>query len=87
MNPLVLFAAILLLTVGGLTLLASRRLQAASGLPRARIVYTDTGANERAGETMFSRRHGLARKPNHPPEDQGRSIPVAVKPTHRTPKP
>jgi CRISPR-associated exonuclease Cas4 len=77
----------ILLLAGLWALLAARRLQAQSGLPRARVVYTDAGAHERAGESLFSDRYRLVGKPDYLLEERGRIIPVEVKPTRRAPEP
>jgi CRISPR-associated exonuclease Cas4 len=75
--------ALLLGVVAVAALLAARRAQSGSGLPRARVVYTDAGAEGRAGESLFSRRHGLAGKPEYLLDNDGAIIPVEVKPTRR----
>ncbi|HMA35875.1 MAG TPA: PD-(D/E)XK nuclease family protein [Chloroflexia bacterium] len=80
-----LLAVCLLVSIGAL--LAARRLQTRSGLPRARVVYTDTGARQRASESLFSRRYGLVGKPDYLLEAAGGLIPVEVKPTRRAPAP
>jgi CRISPR-associated exonuclease Cas4 len=75
------------LVVGVVALLGARQLQAGSGLPRARVVYTDAGARQRATESLFSRRYGLVGKPDYLLEEGGALIPVEVKPTRRAPEP
>ncbi len=74
-----------LVAVGAL--LAARRVQARSGLPRARVVYTDSGAGGRATDLLFSRRYGLVGKPDYLLEADGWVIPVEVKPTRRAAEP
>jgi CRISPR-associated exonuclease Cas4 len=81
----VALALLALLAVGAL--LGARRLQARSGLPRARVAYTDAGARQRASESLFSRRYGLVGKPDYLLEDGDALIPVEVKPTRRAPEP
>jgi CRISPR-associated exonuclease Cas4 len=62
-------------------------LQRRSGLPRARLVYSDTGAWRRADEPLFSRQYGLAGKPDYLLEERGQIIPVEVKPSRRSSEP
>ena len=85
-----ILAGVLLIAVLGLSgaaLLAARRLQARSGLPRARVVYTDAGARQRATESLFSRRYGLVGKPDYLLEQGRHLVPVEVKPTRRAAQP
>ncbi|MDQ2806099.1 MAG: Dna2/Cas4 domain-containing protein [Chloroflexota bacterium] len=77
----------LLALVAGGALIAARRAQARSGLPRARVVYTDAGAGGRATDSLFSRRYGLVGKPDYLLEAEGGLIPVEVKPTRRAAEP
>lgn len=79
-------AAVLLVAcvlASGAALAAARRLQRQSGLPRARVVYTDTGAagRQRTGESLIARRYGLVGKPDYLIEDRGQIVPVEVKPS------
>ncbi|HEX6608302.1 MAG TPA: Dna2/Cas4 domain-containing protein [Chloroflexia bacterium] len=85
--PLLGVLLVLTLLVGGGALIAARRMQGRSGLPRARVVYTDAGAWQRATDSLFSRRYGLVGKPDYLLEEQGRIIPVEVKPTRRATQP
>ena len=62
-------------------------LQRRSGLPRARVVATDTGAGRPLTEPLFSRQYGLAGRPDYVIEERGRIIPVEVKPSRRSPQP
>ena len=62
-------------------------LQRRSGLPRARLVYSDTGAWQRAEESLFSRQYGLVGKPDYLLESRGQVIPVEVKPSRRSDHP
>src|SRR4051812_7668192 len=62
-------------------------LQRRSGLPRARLVYSDTGAWRRADEPLFSRQYGLTGKPDYLLEERGQVIPVEVKPSRRSDRP
>ncbi len=68
---LVLLALVLLLVAG--------RLQAASGLPRGRVVYSDTGAWGRPEKPLFSRRLGLTGKPDYLVRTDSALVPVEVK--------
>ncbi|HUS15039.1 MAG TPA: PD-(D/E)XK nuclease family protein [Chloroflexia bacterium] len=77
----------LVLLIGIAALVMSTRLQQASGLPAARVVYTDAGAQQRATESLFSRRYGLVGKPDYLLEDDGAILPVEVKPTRRATQP
>lgn len=77
----------LLALVAGAALVGARRAQARSGLPRARVVYSDAGAGGRATDSLFSRRYGLVGKPDYLLEADGGLIPVEVKPTRRAAEP
>jgi CRISPR-associated exonuclease Cas4 len=77
-----------LLLVAGLGVLgAAWWLQRRSGLPRARLVYSDTGAWQRADKPLFSRTYGLAGKPDYLLDVRGQVIPVEVKPSRQAPQP
>ena len=66
----------------------SRRERARTGLPfNARVVYSDTGAWERVEKPLFSKRYGLAGKPDYIVEQNGSVIPVEVKPSRVSPQP
>jgi CRISPR-associated exonuclease Cas4 len=76
------------LVLGGLgTLGVAWWLQRRSGLPRARLVYSDTGAWQRADKPLFSRTYGLAGKPDYLLETHGQVIPVEVKPSRQATQP
>ena len=76
------------LVLGGLgTLAAAWWLQRRSGLPRARLVYSDTGAWQRADKPLFSRTYGLTGKPDYLLETRGQIIPVEVKPSRQAAQP
>lgn len=85
-----LIALVLLLLLAALALgWRARRLRAQSGVPYvARVVYADTGAWERAPRPLFSRRLGLAGKPDYLVQIGDQVIPVEVKPgrTAREPR-
>ena len=76
---LFLFAVTFLLAIVALGMIAvSSRLRRQSGLPEGEIVYED--ASGLAREPLFSRRLGLAGKPDYLLKDQdGSLIPVEVK--------
>ena len=81
---LFLFATI---TALGLYLLSHRE-RARTGLPfNARVVYSDTGAWEKVEKPLFSKRYGLAGKPDYIVEQSGSIIPVEVKPSRVSPQP
>ncbi len=83
---LVLLALILALM--GLALLVwSRRERLATGLPRGRLVYADTGAWQRCMSSLFSSRYQLAGRPDYLVEERGRVTPVEVKPGRTAPEP
>jgi CRISPR-associated exonuclease Cas4 len=85
-----LFAALFLIAlVAALALIVlSRAQRAKTGLPAgARVVYADTGAWKRIERPLFSRRYGLAGKPDYIVEDDGAIIPVEVKPNRVAPAP
>ena len=66
----------------------SRRERARTGLPfNARVVYSDTGAWEKVEKPLFSKRYGLAGKPDYIVEQNGSVIPVEVKPSRVSPQP
>ncbi len=88
--PLEAIAAVVVvlgLIAGVGALLAARRLQGASGLPRARVVYTDTIGREQAGETLFSPQYRVAGKPDYLIASADGLIPVEVKPGRHAPTP
>src|SRR5512135_659407 len=68
--------------------LVARRERERTGIPpTARIVYADTGAWERVERPLFSRHYGLTGKPDYILEEDGKTIPVEVKPNRRSPSP
>lgn len=88
MTPL--FAALFFLAlVIALTLFVLARVQREqTGLPLgARIVYADTGAWQKVERPLFSRRYGLAGKPDYIVEQNGATVPVEVKPNRTAPEP
>jgi CRISPR-associated exonuclease Cas4 len=76
----VLVVLFLLLVASGLAALRwSRRKREQTGLPRGRVVYTDTGAWDRCEKPLFSKRYLLTGRPDYLVEERGRVIPVEVK--------
>jgi CRISPR-associated exonuclease Cas4 len=69
----------LLLGLELLLLWLARRGRARSGLPRGRVVYTDTGGWNRLERPLFSREHLLTGKPDYLVVDGADIIPVEVK--------
>jgi CRISPR-associated exonuclease Cas4 len=78
MNLLVLLALILLL-VGVVALMWSRRARRATGLPGGKVIYTDASRWQRAERPLFSRRHQLTGKPDYLVREGRAIIPVEVK--------
>lgn len=76
-----------ILAIGLLLLWFSGRARRESGLPKGKIVYSDTGALEKVDRPLRSRRYGLVGKPDYlmRVEDSGRqagskaTVPVEVK--------
>ena len=81
MDP-TLVALLILLASGIALLIQARRRRAGLGLPPGEVIYQDTLA--RLDETLFSRRHRLAGRPDYLLRDGEWLIPVEVK-TGRTP--
>ncbi len=81
------FLALILALVGVAVLVCSRRERLSAGLPKGRLVYSDTGVWQRCVRPLFSPRHQLAGKPDYLVEEQGRVIPVEVKPGRTAPEP
>lgn len=76
-----------LVVVGVMLLLWSRRLRRKAGLPAGRVVYSDTGAWQRCERPLFSQRYRLSGRPDYLVEVKGATIPVEVKSTRRPPTP
>jgi len=76
--PTGLFIALLLLALGALLLIVSRRLGQKSGLPKGKVLYED--ASGRAQKRFVSKRLLMAGKPDYLIKDQnGDLIPIEVK--------
>lgn len=73
----------LVLALGLLLLWLSRRTRRESGLPKGKIVYSDTGALEKVDKPLVSRRYGLVGKPDYlmrvDLDGGGKTVPVEVK--------
>jgi len=76
-------ALFLLLALGLLLLWLSGRARRESGLPKGKIVYSDTGALEQVDRPLVSRRYGLVGKPDYlmrvDHDGGGMTVPVEVK--------
>jgi CRISPR-associated exonuclease Cas4 len=68
-----------LLGLGLWLLWLARRGRAHSGLPRGRVIYTDTGGWDRLERPLFSREFLLTGKPDYLVADGADVIPVEVK--------
>jgi CRISPR-associated exonuclease Cas4 len=68
-----------LLILGLLLLQLARRGHARSGLPRGRVIYTDTGGWNRLERPLFSQEFHLTGKPDYLVADGADVIPVEVK--------
>ncbi len=78
--PSVVLWIALLLVFGGLgTLYWAWLARRSSGLPKGRIIYTDTSDWQRAARPLFSREYRLAGKPDYVVREGGAVIPVEVK--------
>lgn len=84
------FLTLLLFLLLGLAFLLLRQAAATrqqTGLPRGRVIYSDTGAWSRVERPLFSRRHLLTGRPDYVVEENGIWIPVEVKPRRTAPQP
>ena len=57
----------------------STRLQQHSGLPRGRVIYSDTGAWQRNEQSLFSNAHRITGRPDYLVRNDQGVIPVEVK--------
>jgi CRISPR-associated exonuclease Cas4 len=69
----------LFLAAGLLLLWLAHRMRTSSGLPRGRVVYTDTTAWRPVSEAFFSEEHQLTGRPDYLVADGDDLIPVEVK--------
>jgi len=75
-----IFVPLILILLGIVILLLSRRKRAASGVPGGQVVYEDTGLEEfEPPRPLFSRRYMLAGKPDYLVKQGKLLIPVEVK--------
>ncbi len=82
MNAPAIVLALLVALAAIVLFLWSRRLRRASGLPRGRVTYSDTGAWQRNEQPLFSARHRLAGKPDYLVREGNAIVPVEVKSGH-----
>jgi len=57
----------------------SSRLKTQSGMPHGRIIYSDTGAWQRNGQSFFSRIHHVSGKPDYLVRNGKSIVPVEMK--------
>jgi len=81
------FAFFGLLALGLLLLWLARQARARSGLPRGRVIYSDTGGWGRPERSLFSRHHALTGKPDYLVTHGDDVIPVEVKSGHAPAQP
>lgn len=84
---MLLFLGLLLFVMALALALLAWRLQKASGLPKGRVVYSDTGAWERNEQSFFSRKHRLAGKPDYLVRTDKGIVPVEIKSGNAPPQP
>lgn len=70
---------LILLVLGLLLLVLSRRGRVRSGLPRGRVIYTDTGGWQRTERPLFSREFSLTGRPDYLVRDGSDLVPVELK--------
>lgn len=87
MSGTLLWTGIALLLLGLAAVLWARRRWASAGLPRGRVVYSDTGAWEPVREPLYSRRHRLTGKPDYLVQTRDAVVPVEVKSGAAPPEP
>lgn len=73
------WAAFFLLALAALLLWWSGRQRAALGLPRGKVVYTDTGIERRVEEPLLDEELLLAGRPDYLVQDGDALVPVEVK--------
>ncbi len=76
---LLIALALLLLLAAAYLLWRGSRERQASGLPRGRILYNDTGMWNRLEKPLYDAHLGLTGKPDYLVEQDGQLIPVEVK--------
>ncbi len=83
---LIIGAAVLLVLGFGLARWAGRG-EAAAGLGRVRVVYSDTGGWQEVAEPLFSERYGLTGRPDYVVRNREGLVAVEVKPLRRSAEP
>jgi CRISPR-associated exonuclease Cas4 len=84
---LIPLAGALVLVLSVLALGWSFRLTRRHGLPGGRVVYSDTGAEERPARALYSPRYDLTGKPDYLVNTREGVVPVEVKPERDHPEP
>ena len=79
MPAVFVWIAVLLLLLGLLAALWARRRWASAGLPRGRLVYSDTGAWQRPEAPLYSRRYRMTGRPDYLVRTGKTLVPVEVK--------
>jgi CRISPR-associated exonuclease Cas4 len=79
MTNLLIGLALILLLVGVVALMWSRRARRTAGLPGGKVIYADTSRWQRAERPLFSRQHQLTGKPDYLVREGRAIIPVEVK--------
>ncbi len=74
-----IYLAVIILLTGMLLLLAARRQEAKSGLPRGRIISTDTMDRVPVEEPLYDAELELTGRPDYLVKDRSSIIPVEVK--------
>jgi CRISPR-associated exonuclease Cas4 len=82
-----LLLALFLALAGTAFLFWSRQERLSSGLPKAQIIYADTGAWRRCERPLFSQRFRLTGKPDYLVEEGSHIVPVEVKPGQKADEP
>jgi CRISPR-associated exonuclease Cas4 len=82
-----LLLALLLGLAGAAFLLWSRQDRLSSGLPKAKVIYADTGAWRRCERPLFSPRFHLTGKPDYLVEEGSHIVPVEIKPDRKASEP
>lgn len=77
-----IYLAVIILVTGMLLLLAARGQEAKSGLPRGRIIRTDTMDRVPVEEPLYDAEFQLTGRPDYLVQDRSSIIPVEVKSSH-----
>lgn len=73
--------ALIVVVIGIVLLLQSERKRRSVGLPRGRVIYSDTGSWGEVDQPLYDRHLGLTGKPDYLVESGENLIPVEVKST------